>query len=53
MEGWMPLFIDSPKTILDELEGFQCVVVEPARVESRLNDLLDEERELANAVAQT
>ena len=53
MEGWMPLFIASPKTILDELEDFQCVVVEPARVESRLNDLLDEERELANAVAQT
>ena len=53
MEGWMPLFIDSPKTILDELQDFQCVVVEPARVESRLNDLLDEERELANAVAQT
>lgn len=53
MEGWMPLFIDSPKTILDELEDFKCVVVEPARVESRLNDLLDEERELATAVAQT
>ena len=53
MEGWMPLFIESPKTILDELSDFKCVVVEPARVESRLNDLLDEERELANAVAQT
>ena len=53
MEGWMPLFIESSKTILDELKDFQCVVVEPARVESRLNDLLDEERELATAVAQT
>ncbi len=53
MEGWMPLFIESRKTILDELTDFSCVVVEPARVESRLADLLDEERELTSAVAQT
>jgi transcription-repair coupling factor (superfamily II helicase) len=53
MEGWMALFVDQPRTLLDELEGATCVVVEPERVRQRLADLLDEERELTNAVAAT
>jgi transcription-repair coupling factor (superfamily II helicase) len=53
MEGWMALFIDEPTTLLDEVEGATCVVVEPERVRQRLADLLDEERELTNAVAAT
>jgi transcription-repair coupling factor (superfamily II helicase) len=53
MEGWMALFIDEPTTLLDEVEGATCVVVEPERVQQRLADLLDEERELTNAVAAT
>ena len=52
MEGWMPLFVDEPITLLDELEA-TCLVVEPDRVRARLADLLSEERELADAVAQT
>src|ERR1700691_569222 len=53
MEGWMPLFVDEPRTLLDELVGATVVVVEPDRVQSRLADLLDEERELTDAVAAT
>jgi transcription-repair coupling factor (superfamily II helicase) len=53
MEGWMALFVDEPRTLLDEVEGATCVVVEPERVSRRLADLLDEERELTNAVAAT
>jgi transcription-repair coupling factor (superfamily II helicase) len=53
MEGWMALFNDHPTTLLDEVEGATCVVVEPERVRQRLADLLDEERELTNAVAAT
>jgi transcription-repair coupling factor (superfamily II helicase) len=53
MEGWMALFIDEPRTLLDELQGATCVVVEPERVRRRLDDLLDEERELTDAVAAT
>jgi transcription-repair coupling factor (superfamily II helicase) len=53
MEGWMALFIDEPTTLLDEVEGATCVVVEPERVRQRLTDLLDEERELTSAVAAT
>ena len=53
MEGWMPLFVDRPTTLLDELVDAQCLVVEPDRVRQRLHDLLDEERELTDAVAAT
>jgi transcription-repair coupling factor (superfamily II helicase) len=53
MEGWMALFIQSPRTLLDELGDVTCVVVEPDRVRRRLEELLDEERELTNAVAAT
>jgi transcription-repair coupling factor (superfamily II helicase) len=53
MEGWMGLFVESPTTLLDEVKGATCVVVEPERVSQRLSDLLDEERELTNAVAAT
>jgi transcription-repair coupling factor (superfamily II helicase) len=53
MEGWMPLFVDEPRTLLDELVGATVVVVEPDRVQGRLADLLDEERELTDAVAAT
>ena len=53
MEGWMPLFVRESRTLLDELDDAMVVVVEPERVESRLNDLLEEERELTNVVAAT
>ncbi len=53
MEGWMALFVQSPRTLLDELGDVTCVVVEPDRVRRRLEELLDEERELTNAVAAT
>ncbi len=53
MEGWMPLFVTEPRTLLDEAEGASVLVVEPDRVRRRLDDLLDEERELTNAVAAT
>ena len=53
MEGWMGLFIDEPRTLLDDVTGATCVVVEPERVRQRLADLLDEERELTDAVAAT
>ena len=52
MEGWMPLFVARPRTLLDELDA-AVIVVEPDRVQRRLSELLDEERELTNAVAQT
>ncbi|MGB8197664.1 MAG: transcription-repair coupling factor [Acidimicrobiales bacterium] len=53
MEGWMPLFTDEPVTLLDEAVGATVVVVESDRVRARLADLLDEERELTDAVAAT
>jgi transcription-repair coupling factor (superfamily II helicase) len=53
MEGWMALFIEEARTLLDELEGATVVVVEPERVRQRLDELLDEERELTDAVAAT
>ena len=53
MEGWMPLFVDEPRTLLDEVAEATVLVVEPDRVRSRLADLLDEERELTDAVAAT
>jgi transcription-repair coupling factor (superfamily II helicase) len=53
MEGWMALFVDEPRTLLDEVRGATLVVVEPDRVRRRLEELLDEERELTNAVGAT
>ena len=53
MEGWMPLFVDAPRTLLDDVVGATVVVVEPDRVQSRLAELLEEERELTDAVAAT
>ena len=32
MEGWMPLFVDEPRTLLDEVDGATVLVVEPDRV---------------------
>ena len=53
MEGWMPLFVSRPQSFLDLVANVRCVVVEPERVERRLVELLDEERELAATVAAT
>ncbi len=53
MEGWMSLFSPERRTLLDVLGDTTLVVVEPSRVQSRLRELLEEERELANAVAAT
>ena len=53
MEGWMPLVGPLRHTLLDEVEGLHVVVVEPERVRRRLEDLLEEERELTGAVATT
>jgi transcription-repair coupling factor (superfamily II helicase) len=53
MEGWMALFVDEHRTLLDETRGATLLVVEPDRVRRRLEELLDEERELTNAVAAT
>ena len=53
MEGWMPLFVERAHTLLDDLDDVGCLVVEPDRVKARLHDLLDEERELTDAVAAT
>ncbi len=49
----MPLFVDEPRTLLDDVVGATVVVVEPNRVQSRLAELLEEERELTDAVAAT
>ena len=54
MEGWMPLFVDEPRTLLDEVAGAtRASWSRPDRVQRRLVDLLDEERELTDAVAAT
>jgi transcription-repair coupling factor (superfamily II helicase) len=53
MEGWMPLFASQRRTLLDEVGDLTCLVVEPERVRRRLEELLDEERELTDVVAQT
>jgi transcription-repair coupling factor (superfamily II helicase) len=53
MEGWMGLFVDQPRTLLDEVAGARVLVVEPDRVRARLGELLEEERELTDVVAAT
>ena len=53
MEGWMSLFVERPRTLLDEISDVRVLVVEPDRVRQRWNELLDEERELTDAVAAT
>ncbi len=53
MEGWMGLFVEDPRTLLDEANDARVIVVEPARVRARLSELLDEERELTDVVAAT
>ena len=53
LEGWMSLFVESPRTVLDELPNARVLVVDPRRAEQRLADLLDEERELTDTVATT
>ena len=53
MEGWMPLFCDERRTLLDELGDASVFVVEPERVSHRLGELLEEERELTDTVAAT
>jgi transcription-repair coupling factor (superfamily II helicase) len=53
MEGWMPLVVENRRTLLDEIGDLCCLVVEPERVRRRLEELLDEERELTAAVATT
>ena len=52
MEGWMMLCAER-RTLLDEVAGSTILVIEPERVEHRLVDLLDEERELADVVGAT
>ena len=53
LEGWMPLFCETPRTLLDEAANYRVVVVDPASCRSRLDDLLSEERELTDVVATT
>jgi len=53
MEGWMSLLVEERRTLLDVIGDTTVMVVEPDRIRSRLADLLDEERDLANAVAAT
>ncbi len=53
MEGWMGLFVEEPRTLLDEVAGARVLVVEPDRVRARLTELLEEERELTDVVAAT
>ncbi|MDE3083171.1 MAG: transcription-repair coupling factor [Acidobacteriota bacterium] len=53
MEGWMMLVAAERRTLLDELSDATILLIEPARVEHRLADLLDEERELADVVGAT
>ncbi len=53
MEGWLPLVAESRRTLLDELGSYAVVVVEPERVARRLDDVLEEESELAAVVAAT
>ncbi len=53
MEGWMSLFVDQARTLLDEASDVTLCVVEPERVRARLGELLDEERELTDVVAAT
>jgi len=53
MEGWMPLFTDERRTLLDAYRPSFLAVVEPERVSGRLHDLLEEESELTGAVATT
>jgi transcription-repair coupling factor (superfamily II helicase) len=53
MEGWMGLFVEKPRTLLDETKDAQIIVVEPDRVRARLAELLEEERELTDVVALT
>ena len=53
MEGWMSMFGAERRTVLDLLGDASIALIEPARIESRLGDLLDEEQELADAVAMT
>jgi transcription-repair coupling factor (superfamily II helicase) len=54
MEGWVAWFIDQPRTLLDEIpESASIAVIEPTRVQERLKELLEEERELVDAVGRT
>ena len=50
----MPLFVErADARCSTSSSDVACVVVEPDRVRQRLADLLDEERELTDAVAAT
>ncbi len=54
MEGWLPWFNDAHTTILDDLPASaSLVLVEPQRTEDRLRELLEEERDLVEAVGRT
>ncbi len=53
MEGWMSLLVEERRTLLDVLGSTAVLAVEPDRIRSRLADLLEEERDLAEAVAAT
>ncbi len=53
MEGWLPWFTPERHTLLDELETSGLYVLDPQRCHDRLDDLLDEERELTSAVGAT
>ncbi len=53
MEGWMTLVGAPSLTLLDAAPDASVVVVDPARARHRLDDLLAEERELADTVAAT
>lgn len=51
MESWLP-WLAPPRSVLDETTG-PVILVDPARGRDRARDLVDEERELAAALAPT
>ncbi|MGH9020062.1 MAG: transcription-repair coupling factor, partial [Acidimicrobiales bacterium] len=53
MEGWMSLFVERVATVVDLVGDASVLLVEPSRVRRRVEDLLAEERELADTVAAT
>ncbi|MGQ0849288.1 MAG: transcription-repair coupling factor [Actinomycetota bacterium] len=53
MESWLP-WVAEPRSLLDEIpDGMRLVLIEPARGGDRARDLIQEEEELAAALADT
>ena len=53
LEGWMSLFVESRRSLLDELGEIKTFVISPEQIKSRLDDVFEEERELTDVVAAT